>query len=301
MVRLKTLNGTNMRQINVKTPEITRRSVNINRYFDDVNQYPTLTALEEQDLITNDPDWRAKLVLHNLKFVISVGNKYYAKTDDDFQDILQAGNEGLIIASEHFDPSKGFRFISFAVWWIRQRIQQFLGENDAVTLPLNKINLLNVISSLRFQDRDFDTYSNAVILEKVVELTNSEKYTERHIDEMRNYNRLAKSLNVCYGDNDSMEAIEFIVSDSDTEYDNSSEVLQQVIKNIFGAKPKLDKYYYVVVHYYGLFGNKEKCLEELAGDLNLTRERCRQILKYSIRLLRKHPNLKELLCKDYIL
>ena len=133
-----------MRKLQVTTESITKKDTkSIKKYLQDLSQIPLLTTDEEYELSylafeENDECAREKLIKHNLRFVISVAKQYNAK-DIEIEDLINEGNIGLIIASQKFDPSKGFKFISYAVWWIRRNILAYITEHSkTIRIPANK-------------------------------------------------------------------------------------------------------------------------------------------------------------------
>jgi RNA polymerase primary sigma factor len=132
-----------MRKLDVSERITKMRTESIKRYFSDINNISILTSDEEYELATlshqGDEDARKKLVKHNLRFVISVA-KQYETNNLTLEDLINEGNIGLIKASEKFDPTRGFKFISYAVYWIRRNILAFIGDNnETIRIPINKV------------------------------------------------------------------------------------------------------------------------------------------------------------------
>jgi RNA polymerase primary sigma factor len=140
-----------MRQLKITKQITSRDDVSFSKYLNEISPISGITADEEVELSKliqeNDQEALNKMVKANLRFVISVAKQYHIKSLS-LSDLVSAGNEGLIIAAKRFDPSKGFKFISYAVWWIRQSILKYINENGKqIRMPLNKIADLNKIKN----------------------------------------------------------------------------------------------------------------------------------------------------------
>ena len=140
-----------MRQLKITQQITTRESIALNKYLQDISSIPLLTKEEEETLPAKikEGDEKAlrRFVEGNLRFVISVA-KQYQGSGERLDDLINSGNEGLIIAAQRFDVSRGFKFISYGVWWIRQAIMQYLTENSkGIRLPANKLAIINKIKS----------------------------------------------------------------------------------------------------------------------------------------------------------
>ncbi len=139
-----------MRQLKITKQITLRNEASINCYFQDISKYSILTAEEEVDLTVRirkgDTEALDKLVLSNLRFVVSVA-KQYQNHGLSFSDLINEGNVGLVIAAKKFDETRGFKFISYAVWWIRQSILQAISnQNRIVRLPINRLSSINKIA-----------------------------------------------------------------------------------------------------------------------------------------------------------
>lgn len=139
-----------MRQLKISKQITQRAEASISRYFQEVNKYPMVTAEEEVDLTRRikegDDIALEKLVVANLRFVISVAKQYQNK-GLSFSDLINEGNYGLVKAAKKFDETRGFKFISYAVWWIRQSIMQAISEQTRIVrLPLNRLSSINKIT-----------------------------------------------------------------------------------------------------------------------------------------------------------
>lgn len=274
---------------------ITHHNENLDRYFEQLSKYKVLTAKEEFELITTDPNWREKIVLHNLSFVLSVANKYNPKTPTMFQELIEVGNEGLILASKKFDHTRGFKFISYAVWWIDQKIMEYLsGEHKLIKLPSNVAGLELKIIKLMSVTEDFEMLSNDEILGMLEDLyPKGQGATLDNIQRLRNYGYKPFSLNdyVVNGEGESIEYIETLRAEDNFVDFHSEEVLEEYLKRTLNPVN-----YNVLISCLGLFGSKEKTYKELSLDLGVTPERVRQLLKKTILLLKRNKKLKDFLC-----
>jgi RNA polymerase primary sigma factor len=286
-----------MRKIKSKSgiEDITFRTPTIMAYFNEVNKYPTLSAEEEWDLIQNNPNWRDQIVLHNLRFVLSVVKRYVTKTPDDFLNLIQVGNEGLITASRKFDPTRGFKFISFAVWHIQERILNFYShEFRAIDMPLNLSGLQGRIMKLNTGEMDIDKMDPNDILELLYEQYPNTNYNLNQVKNVLRPNNmlsLNQPVNSDEGDTEFIDTLESL----DKDYEDK-ESLENLLSQYLQAR--LDaKMYTILVHYMGLFGKKQMTFDELSLNLNLTRERVRQIYHAATRKLKKNVKLKEFLCE----
>ena len=291
-----------MRAVNTRGSEkITLRNYNIELYFKEVNKYKILTAHEEHDMILNDPDWREKLVLHNLSFVISVANTYNPKTPHELEELIMAGNEGLIIASKKFNSDRGFKFISYAVWWISQKILEYISRDvKMISLPSNIANLQARINQLSNNVEDFQLLGDDIVLEMLQDLyPNTRDFNLDLICKLKHNEFFTSSLNATIDvDGDSIEFIELLRSE-----DNFSEDLfvNETLKSYIKTKLKTDKEYDIFVKHLGLFGNEPHSFKELSLQYDCTYESARGNYKNAIYRLRKDYKLKEFLCGNYSL
>src|SRR6185312_14289883 len=160
-----------MRQLKISQKVTNRDTPGLDKYLQDISRVDMITPDEEVDLAkkiqNGDMDALEKLTKANLRFVVSVA-KQYQNRGLSLQDLINEGNVGLIKAARRFDPSKGFKFISYAVWWIRQTIHQALAENSRlVRLPVNKINTMHKITHLTTEDVkiSFQNYARTVSMD----------------------------------------------------------------------------------------------------------------------------------------
>lgn len=258
-------------------------------YLKDIKTVPLLTHEEEIELAKKaqkgDKFAKNKLVNSNLRFVVNVAKKYQ-NHGLDLIDLISEGNIGLLTAVEKFDVSKGYHFISYAVWWIRQSILKAICEKSrAIRLPLNRANELvqiehakKVIGSKKSEQQEFE------------EIASMLNMSSSHVRDMVNISREMVSLDaeINSGDNTRTSFGEF---QEDTRYsrpeDNAIE--QAMNKDIDGVlktlRPNEEK---VIRMRYGLNGLKPMSLKEVGENCNLTKERIRQIEKHALVRL-QHP------------
>ena len=259
----------------------------LQRYLEDVAASQPLSSEEEIELARRiklgDLNARTKLVEANLRFVISVAREYQNQ-GVPLADLISAGNIGLITAAERFDETKGFKFISYAVWWIRQAVLQTLAEHSRVVrLPLNRVDLLRRIS--RFSsDRQQETSQRPAEEEIAEELGIS---VDQVMETLASGQRIL-SLDATFDDNDENSLME-IMADSRQEPPDALLMRNSLEEEIEMALGTLEEREAEVVRlYFGLGGVNEMTLEEIGVKFGLTRERVRQIKEKALRKLR-HP------------
>lgn len=259
----------------------------LHRYLEDVASSHPLSSREEvklaQRIKKGDLEARAKLVEANLRFVITVARDYQNQ-GVPLVDLISAGNIGLITAAERFDETKGFKFISYAVWWIRQSVLQTLAEySRVVRLPLNRVDLLRRISRYT-NNRQQETASRPDAEEIASELGIS---VEQVVDTLSSGQRIL-SLDATFGDDDENSLLE-IMPDDRQEAPDSMLMRNSMEEQIEVALSTLDDREREVIRlYFGLGGAVEMTLEEIGVQFRLTRERVRQIKEKALRKLR-HP------------
>ena len=259
----------------------------LHRYLEDVATSQPLSAEEEVALACRikkgDLEARAKLVEANLRFVITVAREYQNQ-GVPLVDLISAGNIGLITAAERFDETKGFKFISYAVWWIRQSILQTLAEHSRVVrLPLNRVDLLRRIARYT-NSRQQETSARPPEEEIAEELGIS---VEQVVDTLNSGQRIL-SLDATFGDDDENSLLE-IMPDENQEAPDTMVMKNSLEEEIRYALSTLDAREREVIRlYFGLGGSPEMTLEEIGLQFKLTRERVRQIKEKALRKLR-HP------------
>lgn len=259
----------------------------LHRYLEDVATSQPLSSKEEvalaQRIKKGDLKARATLVEANLRFVITVAREYQNQ-GVPLVDLISAGNVGLITAAERFDETKGFKFISYAVWWIRQSILQTLAEHSRIVrLPLNRVDLLRRISRYT-NNRQQETAHRPQEEEIAEELGIT---VEQVTDTLASGQRIL-SLDASLGEGDENSLME-IMPDANQESPDSMAMRNSLEDEIEAALETLDEREEQVIRlYFGIGGNKEMTLEEIGTQFRLTRERVRQIKEKALRKLR-HP------------
>jgi RNA polymerase primary sigma factor len=250
----------------------------LQRYLEDVAASQPLSSEEEIELARRiklgDLNARTKLVEANLRFVISVAREYQNQ-GVPLADLISAGNIGLITAAERFDETKGFKFISYAVWWIRQAVLQTLAEHSRVVrLPLNRVDLLRRISRFSSDRQEEIAEELGISVDQVMETLAS--------------GQRILSLDATFDDNDENSLME-IMADSRQEPPDALLMRNSLEEEIELALGTLEEREAEVVRlYFGLGGVNEMTLEEIGVKFGLTRERVRQIKEKALRKLR-HP------------
>ena len=261
----------------------------LSMYLKDINKVSLLSREEETDLAlkakAGDKAAKDRIVNANLRFVVNVAKKYQ-NHGLDLPDLISEGNIGLLTAIERFDVSKGYHFISYAVWWIRQAILKAICEKSrAIRLPLNRANELVQIEHARKLMAGDKTEE-----QEFAEVARMLKMDKQHVREMVNISRDMISLDaqVASSDNDRTSVSDFI---EDERYDNpDEEAISNAMKRDIGdvlntLKPNEAK---VLSLRYGLNGTRPMSLKEVGDTCNLTKERIRQIEKHAIVRMR-HP------------
>lgn len=300
-----------MRQLKISKQITNRESLSFNKYLTEVgNKSDVITSEEEMNLTKRikegDIDARNRLCEANLRFVISVA-KQYSGQSESLPDLINEGNIGLIKAAERFDETRGFKFISYAVWWIRQQIMQYLAENGrAIRLPLNKIGMVNKIKTAKSELEQ--VYQREPTIDEISEyLMNQEdgkngkgepgKYEEEKIREIIFNSSSMSSLDApMTGEYDSGTIMDTIVGNNEHDIKNilQNQDLQVELKRVMSTLKYREQQ--VITLYFGLFGEKSMSLEEIGQLFELTRERVRQIKEQGLRKLKfrvKRTALKE--------
>ncbi|MBQ8679392.1 MULTISPECIES: RNA polymerase sigma factor RpoD/SigA [unclassified Treponema] len=263
-------------------------------YLKDLNRIPLLTADEEKDLAVKaaagSKAAKNKLVNANLRFVVAIA-KTYQNRGFELMDLISEGNIGLIAAVDHFDVSKGYKFISYAVWWIRQSIQKALSDRSrAIRLPSNKVNELYQIEKARtLVESDKAEEEQTKEIAKILGMKTS------YVRDLLNFNRDMISLDA------PIDAEKGGAVFGDTFRDEinptpEQEALTSALKrDVDGAlktlKPKAER---VLRMRYGLNGYKPMSLKEIGDECGLTKERIRQIEKSAVQTLQSPSRRRRL-------
>jgi len=274
-----------MRQLKISKQITNRESQSLDKYLQEIGKVDLITADEEVQLAKRiqQGDQRAleKLTKANLRFVVSVA-KQYQNQGLTLGDLINEGNLGLIKAGQRFDETRGFKFISYAVWWIRQSILQALAEQSRIVrLPLNRVGSLNKISKAFSQlEQQFEREPTAAELAEVLDMTVNDvedtmKVSGRHV-----------SMDAPFADGEENSLLDVLQDDDQVRPDNGlmSESLRREVERALSTLTNREAD--VLRFYFGLGGIPPLSLEEIGDKFNLTRERVRQIKEKSIRRLR---------------
>jgi RNA polymerase primary sigma factor len=258
----------------------------LDQYLREVSLHGLLTAKEEIEIghraRAGDEDAVQNLVRANLRFVISVAKKYQNR-GVSLVDLIQEGNVGLVTAARKFDPDQGVKFISYAVWWIRQAILSALAnQGRAVRVPLNRASDLARI--FRERERLKQELRREPSLEEVAEAA---KLTPETVQSLSTLNAAEIRLDAPIGDSDDSQLVErFIVEEAaEPEEDVEERLLAEHIDRALDTLSPHDAR--VIRLYFGLEGGREHTLEEIGNMLGVTRERVRQLRDRALKRLRE--------------
>lgn len=286
-----------MRQLNITKQVTNRETASLDKYLHDIGKVELITAEEEVILARKikDGDQAAleKLTKSNLRFVVSVA-KQYQNQGLNLPDLINEGNLGLIKAAQRFDETRGFKFISYAVWWIRQSILQALAEQSRIVrLPLNKIGTINKINkAYALLEQEYQREPKAEEIAIMLDITEAEVK-----DSMRNSSRhlsMDASLTQDEDNNmyDVMRSEEAPTPDMGLIYES----LRTEINRVIAILPQREAD--ILKLYFGLDSKHPMTLEEIGEQFDLTRERVRQIKEKAIRRLKHSSKCKNL--KSYL-
>jgi len=286
-----------MRQLKITKSITNRSSEALDKYLVEIGRVPMITVDEEIELaqaIRNGGKEgeraKEKLVKANLRFVVSVA-KQYQHQGLGLTDLIDEGNIGLVKAAEKFDETRGFKFISYAVWWIRQSILQAIAEQSRIVrLPLNQVGALSKINSeiSKFEQENQRRPS-------VQELSSLTNIDETKIDQTIKADNHHMSIDAPFQEDDDNSMADVLASGEDSradkqvDYESMAKELDTVLRNVLK-----DREITIVRECFGI-GCHEKGLEEIGDQLGLTRERVRQIREKSIVKLRESGYAKLLI------
>ena len=288
-----------MRQLKITKSITNRESQSLDKYLQDIGKEELITAEEEVELAQKikqgDQKALEKLTRANLRFVVSVA-KQYQNQGLTLPDLINEGNLGLIKAAQKFDETRGFKFISYAVWWIRQSILQALAEQERIVrLPLNKIGTINKIN------RAFSELEQQ--LERPPSADEMADFLDISVNEVRtslqnNSRHVSMDAPLVDGDESSSSMYDLLPNDSLAGPEKAL-VIESLQKEIERSLSTLTSREGDVVRlYFGLNGRATMTLEEIGERFDLTRERVRQIKEKAIRRL-KHTSRSRML-KSYL-
>ncbi|MCH5219727.1 MAG: RNA polymerase sigma factor RpoD/SigA [Muribaculaceae bacterium] len=275
-----------MRQLKIQKSYTNRESLSLDRYLQEIGHEELLTVDQEVELARRgrlgDEEAINKLVRCNLRFVVSVA-KQYQNQGLTLPDLINEGNIGLMKAARMFDETRGFKFISYAVWWIRQSILQALAEHSRlVRLPLNQVGSLSRISkaTAQFEQQHLRRPSQE-------ELSAILDVPAEKIDETLRSSGRSVSVDAPFSEGDENTLLDVLIGDNEPATDDSLnyESLSLEIDRVLNQLTERESA--VLRMFYGI-GGREYSLEEIGNQFNISRERVRQIKETAIRRLRGH-------------
>ena len=288
-----------MRQLKITKQVTNRETASLDKYLQEIGRVDLITAEEEVELARRikqgDQLALEKLTKANLRFVVSV-SKQYQNQGLSLPDLINEGNLGLIKAAQRFDETRGFKFISYAVWWIRQSILQALAEQSRIVrLPLNKIVSINKINKAFAKlEQEYERPPTAAELAEVLEMTLDEvkqslKNAGRHV-----------SMDAPLKDGDDSSSTMYDVLQTGESPSPDTELMTESLRKEIerSLRTLTTREADVIRLYFGLNGEHPMTLEEIGERFDLTRERVRQIKEKAIRRL-KHTSRSKIL-KSYL-
>ena len=285
-----------MRQLKITQSITNRESQSLDKYLHEIGKVDLITAEEEvilaQKIREGDQAALERLTKTNLRFVVSVA-KQYQNQGLTLGDLINEGNLGLIKAAKRFDETKGFKFISYAVWWIRQSILQAIAEQSRIVrLPLNQVGSLSKISKAFSRlEQEFEREPSPEELADNLETT-----VEKISDTLSNSGRHV-SMDAPFVQGEENTLLDVLEnSDPNTDSNLINESLSEEIKRSLSALTERERE--IIVLFFGLSTNHPLSLEEIGEKFNLTRERVRQIKDKALQRLR-HTSRSKIL-KSYL-
>ncbi len=287
-----------MRQLKITKSITNRESQSLEKYLQEIGKVDLLTPEEEVDLAKKikegDQEALEKLTKANLRFVVSVA-KQYQNQGLSLSDLINEGNLGLIKAAQRFDETRGFKFISYAVWWIRQSILQALAEQSRIVrLPLNKVGSLNKINRAFSElEQEFEREPSSEELADLLEITSDEVETTlgvaaRHV-----------SMDAPFVDGEDNSLLDVLENSGTPGTDTKLEYAESLRREIERSLNTLtERQCDVIKLYFGIGIEHPMSLEDIGDRFGLTRERVRQIKDKAINKLRSASRSK--LLKHYL-
>ncbi|HLZ16945.1 MAG TPA: RNA polymerase sigma factor RpoD/SigA [Cyclobacteriaceae bacterium] len=286
-----------MRQLKIVKQITNRENQSLDKYLSEIAKVELITAEQEVELAKRiregDQIALEKLAKANLRFVVSVA-KQYQNNGMSLGDLINEGNVGLIKAASRFDETRGFKFISYAVWWIRQSIMQALAEQSRIVrLPLNRVGSLNKISRAFSElEQKYEREPSAEELAKFLEVTPEE------IESNQRLSGRSISVNAPFVQGEENSLLDVLENDSEETPDQgllNNSLRQEIARSLSTLTERESE---VIASYFGLNGSQSMTLEEIGDKFSLTRERVRQIKEKATRKLRHGYRSK--LLKSYL-
>ena len=285
-----------MRQLKIQKSITNRSSEALDKYLVEIGREPMVSLEEEIELAqtihkggAKGERAKEKLIKANLRFVVSVA-KQYQHQGLSLTDLIDEGNIGLVKAAEKFDETRGFKFISYAVWWIRQSILQAIAEQSRIVrLPLNQVGAMSQINKVT---AEFVQKNGRPSIQELSEITGID---ELKIRQSQNADGHHMSIDAPFSDDDTNSMSDMLASDDDSrtdkgvDFESMASDLDDVLKKVLK-----DRELKIVKQCFGI-GCHEKGLEEIGAEMGLTRERVRQIREKSIEKIRQSGNARILM------
>ena len=274
-----------MRQLKISKSITNREQGALDKYLADIAKEPMITPDEEVELAQKikmgDQIALDRLVRANLRFVVSVA-KQYQNQGLSLADLINEGNVGLIKAAQRFDETKGFKFISYAVWWIRQAILQAVAEQSRmVRLPLNQVGFISRVKKTA-------SYLEQLYQRKptIKEIADELDMPEEKIETALKVNAKEVSMDAPVSSDDDLTFIDTMVPEDNYEADRQvvSESESAAVKRSLSVLNDREKK--IIIYYFGLDSNKSYTLEEIGYMMDMTRERVRQVKDKALKKLR---------------
>ncbi|HSH17980.1 MAG TPA: RNA polymerase sigma factor RpoD [Candidatus Saccharimonadales bacterium] len=267
-------------------------------YLREIGKIPLLSAEEELKLAyeikAGDKDAKDKMAEANMRLVVSIAKRYVGR-GLDLLDLIQEGNTGLLRAVEKFDPDKGFKFSTYATWWIRQAITRAIADQArTIRIPVHMVETINKL--LRTQRRLTQELNREPTNEEIAEAMEIEVDKVEHIMKIK---QDISSLDASIRDDEEDSVLSDFIEDEDTvtpEMSATSQLLKEQVKDILSTLTEREQK--IIKLRFGLEDGKQHTLEEVGQEFSVTRERIRQIEAKALAKLRKHKDAKKL--HDYI-
>lgn len=287
-----------MRQLKITQSITNRESASLEKYLHDISKEQMVTPQEEVELAqkirAGDADALNRLTKANLRFVVSVA-KQYQNQGLGLPDLINEGNLGLIKAAQRFDETKGFKFISYAVWWIRQSILQAIAEQSRlVRLPLNQIGTLNKVrKSFSKLEQDFQREPSAEELAQVL------NFSINHITDVMRVSARPVSIDAPLDSSEDSITLLDILDGNDSLNTDTSMMQESMTEDINRYLSVLSpKEVHIIKMFFGIGHTHNMSLDEISLKVKLTRERVRQIKEGALRKLKSNRSNKFL--KSYL-
>lgn len=286
-----------MRQLKIQKSITNRSSEALDKYLVEIGREPMVTLEEEIELAqtihkggAKGERAKEKLIKANLRFVVSVA-KQYQHQGLSLTDLIDEGNIGLVKAAEKFDETRGFKFISYAVWWIRQSILQAIAEQSRIVrLPLNQVGAMSQINKVTAEF--VQQNGRRPSIHELSEITGID---EMKIRQSQNADGHHMSIDAPFSDDDTNSMSDMLASGDDSrtdrhvDYESMASDLDDVLRKVLKERELK-----IVKQCFGI-GCHEKGLEEIGTEMGLTRERVRQIREKSIEKIRQSGNVRILM------